>query len=175
MLCEQCGKAEATVHVTRMVNGEVSTEHLCASCAREKGEFQFMADPGALIQNVMAALMGQTAAEGPREVGQGAVCPACGTPFTHFQATGRLGCPVCYEAFGELLAPLVNRIQAGDHHVGRVPLRLGPTVRRQKQLADLRSELRRLVDQEAYEEAAHVRDRIRALETEGADEGREGS
>jgi len=170
MLCEECGKAEANVHVTKMVNGEVSTQHLCTSCAREKGEVPFMADPGVLIQNVMAALMGHPA-QPTQDAAWEVACPACGLSFSQFQSTGRLGCPECYETFAPALSPLIERIQAADHHTGRVPSRLEPNMRRRQELAQLQDELRGLVAQEAYEEAARVRDRIRALESEEKGEG----
>ena len=33
MICQNCGKREATTHIKRVVNGETSESHLCAECA----------------------------------------------------------------------------------------------------------------------------------------------
>ncbi len=38
MLCPECGKRPATIHYTKIVNGEKSEFHLCEVCAQEKGE-----------------------------------------------------------------------------------------------------------------------------------------
>ncbi|MCM8782189.1 MAG: excinuclease ABC subunit B, partial [Candidatus Omnitrophica bacterium] len=36
MLCDICGKNEATVHLTEIINNEISKLHLCEECAKEK-------------------------------------------------------------------------------------------------------------------------------------------
>ena len=38
MLCQECNKRPATLHFTKIVNGEKTEFHICESCAREKGE-----------------------------------------------------------------------------------------------------------------------------------------
>ena len=38
MLCQECGKKPATLHFTKIVNGEKTEFHICESCASEKGE-----------------------------------------------------------------------------------------------------------------------------------------
>ena len=37
MLCQNCGKYEATTHIKRIVNGEATEAHLCSDCARALG------------------------------------------------------------------------------------------------------------------------------------------
>ena len=37
MLCDICKKAEATVHLTQIVEGKMLKVDLCESCAKEKG------------------------------------------------------------------------------------------------------------------------------------------
>src|SRR5207302_830190 len=81
-----------------------------------------------------------------------------------FKAGGRLGCPQDYEVFQSALEPLLERIHRAHRHVGKVPPHASADAVRQRDLIDLRLELRQAVEQEAYEEAAKVRDRIRALE-----------
>lgn len=161
MICEECGERPANVHVTSIINGEVSAQHLCIQCAKEKGEYHFMADPSLMIQNLMAGLAGAGTMAPPA---QGLSCPSCGLPFSQFQATGRLGCTDCYESFKELLKPVIARVQAGPRHRGKIPAKLGPEVQIQQELLSLREELAGLVKEEAYEKAASVRDRIRSLE-----------
>ena len=38
MLCDNCQKNEATIHITRVVEGKVRAIHLCAECAKEQEE-----------------------------------------------------------------------------------------------------------------------------------------
>ena len=37
MVCDNCGSGDAVVHLTQIVNNEMSTFHLCERCAAEKG------------------------------------------------------------------------------------------------------------------------------------------
>jgi len=37
MSCDQCREREAVIHLTQIVNEQVTTLHLCERCAAEKG------------------------------------------------------------------------------------------------------------------------------------------
>ena len=37
MLCQNCGKNEATTHIKQIVNGDMAESHLCAECAQNLG------------------------------------------------------------------------------------------------------------------------------------------
>ncbi|MBI2496097.1 MAG: excinuclease ABC subunit B, partial [Candidatus Omnitrophica bacterium] len=37
MLCEICKQAQATVHLTEIVNDQMTELHLCEACANQKG------------------------------------------------------------------------------------------------------------------------------------------
>ena len=37
MQCQECGQNEAVVHLTQIVDNDVTTRHLCEACAAEKG------------------------------------------------------------------------------------------------------------------------------------------
>ena len=39
MLCEECGKAPATVRLEQVINGKKTVMHLCEECARKAGFF----------------------------------------------------------------------------------------------------------------------------------------
>ncbi|HRZ40868.1 MAG TPA: hypothetical protein P5246_07650, partial [Candidatus Omnitrophota bacterium] len=36
MRCDDCGKKKATVHLTELVDGQISELHLCEECAKAK-------------------------------------------------------------------------------------------------------------------------------------------
>jgi protein arginine kinase activator len=84
--------------------------------------------------------------------------------FVEFRNTGRLGCPHDYDAFAEELTPLLENIHGDSRHAGKTPRRLPQTRHTQSELSRLRRELQSAVSQEAYEEAAKIRDQIRTLE-----------
>jgi len=154
MKCQFCSKP-ATIHLTDIVNKTKREMHLCDACAREKN---LIPDPPEEL-NVPAVLQ-------LVHMNRDAVCPECGTPYAHFKAQGRLGCPHDYEAFRSLLEPLVEKIQNNSvRHVGKVPRRHRRRLGRARR-AELEARLRTAVAAEQYEEAARIRDAIRALEAD---------
>jgi protein-arginine kinase activator protein McsA len=93
-----------------------------------------------------------------------APCPACGLTFADFRASGRLGCHQDYEHFKKQLLPLLEKIHGATQHTGKIPLRLGQRVEKQKVLTALRKDLNAAIQREEYERAAELRDKIKVLE-----------
>jgi protein arginine kinase activator len=160
--CENCGATDAVVHLTQIVNNEMSTHHLCQTCAAAKG-LHDSPDPSNeqlldLIEKVSPNIAGlsRTGTE---------QCAFCGLTFDDFRKTTRLGCPQCYEAFSDHLPRLLRRIHGGVKHVGKVYLPPDPTASEmEKRLEGLRRKLERAVQSEDFERAAEIRDEIRASE-----------
>lgn len=159
MLCDICGKKEATVHVTEILDDKMTELHICEECAKKKGEA--MKQPFS-IADLLAGLTDIGAMVGPEEAVR-LKCPGCGQTYKDFRSIGRLGCGQCYETFKESLAPLLKRVHGSNHHLGKVPARKGRAVKVNVQLQELRERLSRAVQLERYEEAAKLRDQIRAL------------
>lgn len=51
MICELCGKNQATTHVKSMVNGEYTEMWLCPHCAKEKASAVCLH----ILQQILAA------------------------------------------------------------------------------------------------------------------------
>jgi protein arginine kinase activator len=169
MLCENCHKNEATVHLTQVVEGQVEKNHLCEGCAALKG-IDVHAEPMDL-SGVMASLKEQLShLKDGLDVPPAAtasVCPACGMKRTEILKKGRLGCDRCYEVFSAEMLPVVVSLQHGDQHLGKVPRRSSERMKNSVEQARLRRELDKAVAGENYELAARLRDQIKALATEG--------
>lgn len=163
--CQVCGQS-ATVHLTKIVNGKKREEHFCQECA-EKQELlkQQELNLTAILQSVIGQHVGAASDELSR-----LTCPQCGIKYMEFKAAGRFGCPHDYQVFREPLLPLLERIHRGNRHVGKVPPHALQHAALQTELRELRQQLRNAVEQEAYEEAARLRDLIR--QKEQADESR---
>lgn len=171
MLCEICGKNQASVHLTEIIDDKMTELHLCEECAREKGaqmEQHFgLADLLAGLADLGSDL----------EVGipTGVKCPNCGITFEDFKRIGRLGCSQCYTTFKKSLAPLLKRIHGSLQHMGKTPgastLKLTKEV---SQLQELRQRLEKAIAQEEFEEAAKLRDHIKKLELKATSEGKTG-
>lgn len=163
MFCDICGKSEASVHLTEIVDNEMSELHLCERCAREKSaqmEQHFgLSDLLAGLADFSSPLEAQAAAKSK--------CPNCGLTYDDFKKIGRLGCSECYSAFKEFLIPLLKRIHGSTQHLGKAPLKTAKVPRAISQLEDLKAKLQKTIQNEEFEEAAKLRDKIRELEKKG--------
>lgn len=160
MTCDICGKKEATVHLTEIVNDKVTKLHLCEGCAKEKGaemEEHFG------LSDLLAGLADLGSGIEPN-ANDKIKCPVCGFTYRDFKKFGRFGCGECYEAFKKQLAPLLKKIHTADRHVGKVPLMAGKTVKDVRTLQDLRVKMEKAIQFEEFEEAARLRDEIKELE-----------
>lgn len=162
MVCENCGSTDAVVHLTQIVNNEMSTHHLCEKCAAEKGLESTPDTSNQPLIDVIAQMTQDTARETQASDSE---CSFCGLTFNGFRQTGRLGCPHCYETFSDHLPRLLRRIHGSTKHVGKIYLPPDPTASEmEKRLEGLRRKLERAVQSEDFERAAEIRDQIRAME-----------
>ncbi|MBI4367975.1 MAG: UvrB/UvrC motif-containing protein [Candidatus Omnitrophica bacterium] len=159
MVCNVCGQNEATIHLTEILNNQMVEVHLCESCAEQKGaDFKSHFD-----FNKLLASLGDFGAELKAEHVSELVCKSCGLTYEEFGRTGRLGCSHCYRAFEKLLLPLIKRVQRGVQHIGKVPVGTSGDVKQTLELRELQDRLKKSIETETFEEAAHIRDRIQEL------------
>jgi protein arginine kinase activator len=162
MNCDQCHEREAVIHLTQIVNEQVTTLHLCERCAAEKGVESPGAQPKTPLGTFLAA-MGQDAE--PTQAPRADTCARCGGSLQDFRESGRLGCPECYRSFEVPLRDLLRRLHGSTHHMGeRYAERGAPAPVEAQQATELREQLRLAVETENFELAAEIRDRLRVLE-----------
>jgi len=159
MKCESCGKNQATVHITENpYDKEKRTEvHLCEECAREKGNLQ----QPSLSQMLGGLLAGQTEAE--HGAAPDLACPKCGMTYAEFRASGRLGCPEDYKTFKKALGHFLEKVHGSTRHTGKAPAHLGQAMAVDQRLAVLQKEMDKAIEEEDFEAAAELRDRINEL------------
>ena len=160
MLCEECGKNQATVSITVSAGGEVTTRRLCPECMKKMQFSLVNGDIQGFLSSVLSVL-----GSGQKREESGAVCSGCGLSYADFERTGRLGCAQCYRDFSDQLKPLLQRIHGRTQHAGRRPAAYTPSPEDER--AALASELRQKMDEavasENFEDAAKYRDELRKL------------
>ena len=138
MLCQNCGKNLATTHMKKTINGETTELHLCAACAAKQGLNTVWNGLGLDLGNFWGSLFAEPAV---REQADAVRCECCGSTFADIARSGRAGCPCCYTTFYDRLLPSIQRIHGKAQHVGKISPRAGETVKRERELTDLKKQL----------------------------------
>lgn len=164
MMCQDCGKNAATMHFTKIVNGDVTELHLCEECAKKYKEFDF--DTSFSFHKFLTGLIDNIQG-GPVKVdSKDLKCDVCNMSYNEFKQVGKFGCPHCYESFKSKLIPLLKEVHGNSEHVGKIPKRAGGLIGVKREINKLKDDLDKLVECEKFEEAAVVRDKIKALQSE---------
>lgn len=165
MLCMVCKQKEAKIHLTQIVEGKTKKVDLCDDCAKAKG----VDDPaGFSLADLLLGLgaaneLAQTVAESGE-----ARCPRCGLSQGDFKKTGRLGCDQCYDTFREGLGSLLKNMHKGTKHRGKTPGGSRTQTVTEDRVGALQHELVLAIQAENYEQAARLRDEIKALKASNA-------
>ena len=168
MLCEKCNQNPATVHVQKTVNGVVENHALCAACAAGIHMDVSMDD---LFKGFLGSVfeMAEQAQKAKRQAApNNTTCPNCGLTYSAFREAGRFGCAQCYEAFRPHVEVMLKNVHGATAHEGKLPNRLAADLLYKREIESCKADLRKAVEQEHYEEAAKLRDRIKRLEKDGA-------
>lgn len=172
MKCQECEDREATLHLRQVLNGQKTEIHVCEVCAKEKG-YKMYPEEGYSLHHLLSGLfnydtqkLGEEQNTSYREKTD-LQCPQCKLTFSEFKRVGKFGCKQCYETFSEKLDPIFRRVHSGNStHQGKIPKRNSEDMHIKKKLESYRIELKRLVEEEEFEEAANVRDIIKEMEKE---------
>jgi protein arginine kinase activator len=154
-----CKEKEATVHLTQIVGEKMQKVDLCEDCAGKKG----VNDPAGF--SLADLLLGLGASQEMEQAAGGLElrCPNCGFTQADFKKAGRLGCPDCYTAFAEGLEGLLKTMHKGTRHVGKMPEAHAQSRDIAEKLELLQKKLDKAISDENFEQAALMRDEIKAM------------
>lgn len=180
MKCDVC-ENEATVFLTQIINGQMTTVNLCETCSKAKGVTE---ETGFGLAEAFLSPSHRTESDS-MEI----VCDACGFTASQLKKIGRMGCPECYAAFRDGLDGLLRNMHKGTRHVGKRPSHasviapqilprqrvtsvkesapsapVAPPVVPPPDIAKLRAELDLAVREERYEDAAKLKSEIESLQ-----------
>lgn len=156
--CTECKKPIAVIY-TEIVGDSMIRTSMCADCP-ELQKRLYGTSPAEHVANQVG-------------VNAGLACGNCGTTLEEVKRGHRLGCAECYTVFGDILlnemiaanrlsARFVNSKKTAPLHIGRAPgetLAINPSSR----LLALNEALKETLSREDYEQAAWLRDQIKAL------------
>ncbi len=147
MICDKCKRNVATYHSKTSINGYVSEEHLCVSCAKgiSFNPFSVFARDFFRDDFDLIGLNGMSKC-------------SCNTTFDSIINFGRAGCPDCYSNYRGLLKDAVKSINSGAKHLGKKPEKEINVV--EKEIDILREKLNKAVEIEDYETASELKKQI---------------
>lgn len=180
MLCQNCGKNEANVKYTQIVNGTKKEMILCEECAEKMGIKNFKINMPIHFSNFLDDFFNDEQLLPSFIKENNNQCEKCGELYDDFIKTGLLGCAECYDMFEDRLDPVLKNIQGNVKHVGRKPLNISEkmqnigenekkeTTEKEKttennELEQLKKELNKAIQEERYEDAATIRDKIKNI------------
>ena len=181
MKCENCGRNEANVKYTQIINGEKKQMFLCEECSQKLGindlHFNMPISFTSFLSDFFndmndISLMPTLGEESNIK------CRKCGLTWDDFLHTGKFGCSNCYDDFELRIDPILRSMQGATNHVGRLgEVRQGNEVKQNlddkvqkeenenvRKIEKLKNDLKQAIKEERYEDAAKIRDEIKKEE-----------
>jgi len=170
MLCDNCGKNEANVKYTQIINGVKKEMKLCEKCSKELGiddiNFNMPIDFSSFLGDLISDYEESNfipMISTPREL----KCNHCNTTYSEFLNSGKFGCSECYDAFSSKIDSVLKRIHGSNKYLGRkgkttaVKIETEEEAKENDQLKELEKKLKQAIKEERYEDAAKIRDEIK--------------
>ena len=159
MFCENCGVNKATTHIHSVVNGVVNEKYLCNHCAASEGYSDINNNN---LSQMLSSMFGETL---NLPVEKNIVhCDCCGSTFADIANSGRCGCAECYSTFYKQLLPYFKRLHGSTKHTGKTINNIKDYNNPTETIDSLRQLLSKLIQDENYEQAAVIRDKIKSLQ-----------
>ena len=187
-ICDECKKNNASIFYKQTINGKTTEMHLCEECAEKAGltsgiESSFTSP----FDDIFSHMLFGVPDISPKLLSMPEPCPVCGFTLRDIKKTSRFGCSECYKVFENY----IDKRSIGDgEYKGKTPKSLGKKIKEivtdaakdikeaisdqkeekaqakeiKKDINALRAQLKKAVASEDYEQAAKLRDEIKALE-----------
>lgn len=181
MKCVNCGRNDANIKYTRIINGKKTEMILCEECAKAEGiddlDFNMPIDFSNFISDFFEDDFMLPSFQLMKEQN----CSKCGLTFESFVKSGKLGCSECYNVFSNKIDSVLKNLHGTSTHKGRAPKILNEknkenfignneNTKKQKienetenKINNLNIKLQEAIKEERYEEAAKIRDEIKQL------------
>lgn len=164
MKCQHCNHNEATTHIKKNVNGNVTEMHLCSDCARELGVMEEFSPESFFNDTFFGNFLG--AGVPAMNILSGIDhCEYCGSTFNDIVKSGRVGCANCYSKFEDRLQPTITKMHGNAKHIGK-----NVTYTEEKEaeseiseLDKLKNDLKLAIKEQRFEDAAVLRDKINEM------------
>jgi protein arginine kinase activator len=158
--CDECKVKQANIHLTQIVQNEVTVIHLCEECAKKKGiSVVIEGEQSSSLKGLFDDNQENNSTPEPEKK---ITCPVCYTTFAEFKKNGWLGCSSCYRAFEKEIEELLIQVHGSSQHKGKEYSESLLKTNLADDMKILRAELENAVRSEKFELAALIRDKIKS-------------
>lgn len=186
MLCSNCGKNDANVHYTHVINGEKTEYNLCDECAKKLGIDEMDFSMPISFSNFISDFFDEDSLLPSFSSNMVIKCPKCGLTYDEFAKEGKFGCGECYNTFASKIESVLKNLHGSAKHRGRAPKRLVETTtkltdkekddkkmeikhqpaidKKAAEIDKLNEDIKLAIKEERYEDAAKIRDKIKKLQ-----------
>ena len=161
MLCDRCGKKEATVRYEENINGEKKKINLCNECSKHLGILNMN-----FMDNMFMSFFDEPSYLEIEKVKE-QKCNKCGYIFSDYAKTGLLGCPDCYNTFKDKLEPVLQKLHGKTYHVDIKEKNVKNQNNSDSKIDELKKKINECIEKEESEKAAVIRDEIKKLNKRG--------
>lgn len=189
MLCQNCGRNEANVSYTQIINGVKKQMKLCSKCAEELGigniDFDMSMEVSRFFEDIFQGYDDYI----PKLIrSSNLICDNCNMSYEELLNERRFGCDKCYENFESKINRLLKNTQGVDIHNEKLSKKLtdssenevkncnnkqekisniGEELKKENdinfKLKELKEKLEKEIKEERYEDAAKTRDEIKKI------------
>lgn len=171
MKCQDCGSNDAFVHLTEIIDGDVSSIWLCSPCSLKRQKLRRPPFPASPVEgddsNSLASFLGDdfNQPDQPSARPPVTVCPSCDYSLSDWRKSNLLGCSRCYRAFSAAIIPHLTHFHGHATHFGKFPRHHLDGSDQLAKIKRVRVALEKAVAREDFEEAARQRDLLRNLKS----------
>lgn len=115
MICPYCKAREASIIFKQVTDEGEKVLHVCAECAQQHGLSIQLSLP------LLSDFLFGPGLEPPEDPLRTLRCPNCHMHAADLQKHSLLGCAVCYPTFAEDVEEMLDGMQRGKRHMGKVP------------------------------------------------------
>ena len=165
MICQICGKHNAAMLVRQIIDGKTKELYLCKTCAKKHHIYSDDREMSLSLKAIFDGLLPQLVDKNESdENARPVVCPDCGMPLSRVKEKKILGCSRCFFYFRDTVLKLMREISEEVFYAGNLPQQPETFSDSAVSLQHLEAELKKAVENEEYELAAYLRDKINERE-----------
>jgi protein arginine kinase activator len=140
MKCELCGADNAKYKYYEVNSDTVREINICDQCAKEKGVDIKSKEDSVVVES--------------------GICPVCGLTSREYKESMSVGCVECYKNFKDQIKANLKESQLGVLHKGKEPVGNSEVIFVKKEILEMKRKLDSYVENERFEEAVKLRDKI---------------